>query len=373
MSPYAEPRPALLTRLYPWLLLLLLILAAPQPALAEGPVGIIEVTANVEGAQVWVDGEPVGVVPYTGYFPVGPHQVRVAADHHDPVVRRLDVRESMTKSLPAKLQPGAGTLEFAVQPAGASVHVDGNLVGTAPIRVRDIQPGDHSYRIEAEGYEAVEAEFSFEEGQNLLLRLELLSSAGLFQVESTPPGAAVWIDGEPVGSTPLMLTEQPPGSHKVRVALDGYAEVFRIVDTSDGRKGEVIATLREQGGKLVVKTGDDQASVSVNGSVVGQGSRVVIPSVERGSLQVAVSAPDRDPASVSVRIPIRGTVGVKASLVPVGQGSSELVILPPVYQRWTFWAATAAVAGGGVAGGVLLAKALEPPPAPEGDVVVVLP
>jgi len=75
---------------------------------------------------------------------------------------------------------------------------------------------------------------------------------------------------------------------------------------------------------------------------------------------------------MSLRVPAKGSVTVKAKLAPAGQGASELRQLPPFYGRWTFWAATGAVAAGGVAGGVILAKALEPPEPPSGDVLVVL-
>jgi hypothetical protein len=366
--PFPHPRCLALT-----LLLLLAVLAAGPASAQDGPVGVLVVSASVEGAEVWVDGEKVGVVPYTGYLPVGRHQVRVVADDHDPFVRRVDLREALTSSLDAKLEAGDGTVEFKVQPPASVVHIDGNPVGPAPIRIQDLAPGHHSYLVTADGHESAAAEFDFAKGQNLFFELELLSSAGLFEVDTTPPGATVWLDGDQVGDTPLSISGVALGQHQVRVALDGYADVFRPVDTTDGRKGALDLTLTDHGSRLTVKTGVDAASVLVNGSLAGQGARVVLPEVDRGTLQVAVSAPGLEPAELSVRMPARGRVTVKADMLAAADGRSELVQLPPLYGRWTFWAASAAVAGGGVAGAVILAKALEPPAPPQGDVLVVLP
>lgn len=379
MTPTAarRARPSTRSLLLPsrWLSLLLLLvgLLLVTPASAEEPVGVLSVSGNVQGAEVWVDGDKVGVLPYTGYHPVGRHQVRVVADNFDPFVRKVELIEGLTKSLEAKLVAGQGTVEFSVVPPGATVHIDGNPVGPAPIRVRDLTPGEHSYKVIADGYEPTEAPFSFELGSNVFFDLELLSSAGLFHVGSTPAGATVWLDGDQLGVTPLDISGVALGEHEVRVALDGYAQVFRPVDTSDGRKGSLDLTLDPKGGGLTVKTGSDAATVTINGSQVGQGARVRLPAVDRGTLQIEVSEPGFEPANLALRMPASGVVTVRASLVAAGEGRSELRQLAPFYGRWTFWAATGAVAAGGVAGGVILAKALEPPPAPEGDVMVVLP
>ncbi len=79
MTPTAarRARPSPSPRWLPLTLLLLLTMLVASPAVAQdGPVGVLVVSANIKGAEVWVDGEQVGTVPYTGYLPVGRHQVR---------------------------------------------------------------------------------------------------------------------------------------------------------------------------------------------------------------------------------------------------------------------------------------------------------
>lgn len=342
-------------------------------ALADQPTGMLMVSANVEGATVFIDGEEAGVAPYTGYLAIGRHVVRVVKDHYDPYVRKVDMREELTTRVEAQLVAGKGTVEFSVQPAGATVEVDGNVVGPAPIRIRDLVQGKHHWRISAEGYESREEGFEFTAGQNLLFDLALRESAGLLSIVSTPEGATAWLDGQPVGVTPLELEGVELGEHRVRLHLDEYADVFRPVDTTDGSKGEVVVSMSQEGSRLAVKTGHAEAKVLLDGTEVGQGRKVVLPSVDRGTVRVRVEAPGVEPAVESVRLGARSRHNLRARLLPAERGDSSLVELPPFYGRWTFWAATAAVVGGGVTGGVLLAKALEPPEPPEGDVVVVLP
>jgi hypothetical protein len=45
---------------------------------------------------------------------------------------------------------------------------------------------------------------------------------GSLSISSSPPGAVVFLNGESIGATPLLLRNQPIGSRALRVELDGY-------------------------------------------------------------------------------------------------------------------------------------------------------
>lgn len=60
----------------------------------------------------------------------------------------------------------------------------------------------------------------------------------LLRVDSTPPGATVWVDGERVGQTPL-VREVLAGEHVVRLEHEGYASEQRRLDTTTGLEHEL--------------------------------------------------------------------------------------------------------------------------------------
>ena len=60
-------------------------------------------------------------------------------------------------------------------------------------------------------------------------------AAGTVTVTSDPPDAAVYVDGQFAGRTPLTLERVEAGDHRVRVVKDGYLENGRIVAVSAGR------------------------------------------------------------------------------------------------------------------------------------------
>ncbi len=65
-------------------------------------------------------------------------------------------------------------------------------------------------------------------------------------VSSTPQGATVLVDGEPVGVTPLSL-EVSPGEHTVVVRSEGYADQERRVVVEAGDNEPIESTLDPTG------------------------------------------------------------------------------------------------------------------------------
>lgn len=345
------------------LLLQLLSWLAPC-ALAGESMGILKVKSSVATAEVYVDGTLLGKAPVTKYMPSGAHTIRVVADFHDPWVRRVEILADKTVDLNATLTPGPGSLEFT-GPPGGHVFLDGTDRGALPIRLPAPSPGAHTWRVEAPKFEPAEGKIEVEAGKNYLVEAQLPSSAGVFVVESTPPGARVQLDGEDVGVTPLRLTGVPLGKHGVLLSMEGRSLVAKSVDTTDGSRGEVKATLSEDGATLAVATGDEAARVFVDDVFVGAGKLVQVGPFPKGRTRVRVEIGDKR-ASDTVTLPSRGNVALEVS-------GGDLVARKPLVQRWTFWAAV----GGGVAAGgaaaAVVAAANQPEPPPAGDTVVALP
>ncbi len=115
------------------------------PALGlDGPVACaqrrrrptaVEISATVEDAQVFVDGELVGTLPLEGPIDLQP------GDHTFKIVRRGYTDYLETIAIPASrkpflvvatLLPVSGILIVDTTPAGARVSIDGQLYGETP-------------------------------------------------------------------------------------------------------------------------------------------------------------------------------------------------------------------------------------------------
>lgn len=366
-------------------LLGLLAVAAPSIARAqdapdtpdapdEANTGVLQIAAPVEGAIVYVDNEEVGTAPVTQYVTAGPHMIRIAADGYDPYVRKVEVRAGARARVTASMQKGGGTVEFQSTAPGAKVVIDDKGTSAVPVRLKDLDPGDHTWRVTAPGHEPAAGEFTLRESGNVFVMAELISSRGLFVVTTEPAGATVMLDGAPRGVTPLSLEGVSQGEHVVDLTLDGYARAIQLVDTSDGAKGEVRTTLSTNGGKAIIKTGSADATVKLSGVVVGTGKKVVVPKLARGRYPIEVDKPGSKTATGRVKVGDGGRTAYKTAWSDEGGRSrSKVIMLPPFYESWIFWTAVGVGAGGAVTGGVLARQATKPIPIPDGDVVVTLP
>src|SRR5262249_34893019 len=95
-------------------------------------------------------------------------------------------------------------------------------------------------------------------------------------IESTPPGAAVFVGGEPTGlKTPTTLTGVTKPQLELRLELAGHAPVIRSVTLTPGTTISAKVTLLPLQGRLVISDLPANSSVIVDGQDYDAGE--VIP------------------------------------------------------------------------------------------------
>ena|GEM_PF-6754276 len=73
------------------------------------------------------------------------------------------------------------------------------------------------------------------------------NKAGQIMVESTPPAAAIYVDGDKIGETPKLLS-LPAGKHEIQIRLGGYGAASRNVHIVAGAKERIDLKLLPLGG-----------------------------------------------------------------------------------------------------------------------------
>jgi hypothetical protein len=200
----------------PWLWLLTLLLAGAT--LGEGAYiwhlhttrpaqerGLLRVDGP-EGADVRVDGRPIGAAPIEHVLDAGDYAVEVVAGG---TVLRSD-----------EVNLGPGRTVVLLSPAQASTS-DGRAPGATSVAGTSRAEGA---RTATPGSSATSAASGVAEGAGLSATL------GAVAIESTPPGLPVTMEGRPRGVTPLTIGRLRPGRHDVLVG--GLA---RRVDITAGQ------------------------------------------------------------------------------------------------------------------------------------------
>lgn len=237
---------------------------------------------RVEGGLVVPLGERYLLRP-------GEYRAHARAAGFQPLDRPFAVTEAHNQRLELRLRPLPGRLRVTSAPVdGAEVVVDGEPRGRTPLVVRDLEAGEHLVRITAARYRPFERRVEIA-GRDTEQRLEVTLEPAWAEVtlRSRPPGAALLVDGEPAGTTPL-TAEILEGERTFELRLAGHEpwrETVRVVAGQPLELPEV--ELRPADATLVVTTEPPGASVLADG--VYQGVSPVRVAV-RPQRRVALSA-----------------------------------------------------------------------------------
>jgi len=112
---------------------------------------------------------------------------------------------------------------------------------------------------------------------------------GVLVLNSDPPGAAVWIDGERRAErTPATIEELPLGTYEVRLTSEGFEPLVQSVElTQDAVRAEVGGTLQRPTaasyGVVRVRTEPEGATVLLDGRAVEGTTPLTVPEITPGT------------------------------------------------------------------------------------------
>jgi hypothetical protein len=73
---------------------------------------------------------------------------------------------------------------------------------------------------------------------------------GPLAIVSRPAGARVFLDGHPVGTSPLAMSKVSAGSHVVRLERDGYLPWSSAIQVVAGEQNRVTASLDQRASRV---------------------------------------------------------------------------------------------------------------------------
>lgn len=190
--------------------------------LLEPAWGQMDISSVPEGAEVLVDGNPVGTTPLTTEVLETGTDLSVVKRGYKTWEKQVSVKAGTTETYPPiELVVADGTLELHSSPSGAAVSVGGEFRGTTPVNI-DLSPL-HEHRVELflEGYSKAVRTVQTEPESHSRLDVDLQPIIGRIELSVSPGDAEVLVDGRSVGagSRTLALNAR---EHELTVRKPGY-------------------------------------------------------------------------------------------------------------------------------------------------------
>lgn len=243
------------------------------PSAAAASTGTLTVTTNPAGLDLVIDGQARGRTPFQGQLSPGAH-VLVITHGNDrrsiPVTITAGSEVSQFIELAAST-PQYGQLQIVSEPAGASVSVDGQHRGTAPLTLIDLAPGEHTVTLDSVSGTVTQR-----------VTVAAGATASLVVPMSTPPGVPVsgWIAiASPVdlqifenqrllGSSRTDRIMVAVGRHDLQLANDALG--FRVSRSVQVAPGQVAAVRIELPKGSLAVNAQPWAEVLIDGEHVGE-------------------------------------------------------------------------------------------------------
>lgn len=200
----------------------------------------------------------------------GTYSLDVTADGYYPFEGSLNVDTADVQNRSVNLVPLPGTLILETQPAGATVVMGGQTMGTTPLTLEDIAAGEISFELSAERYLAREEVITVE-GRGITQRFstDLVPGWARVSVDTAPEQVEFSVNVQPLVKTGGIL-ELMAGRQQLTLSASGYVSQTIDVDAianTDIDLGTVKLVAAE--GILSLTSTPSEASVTRDGQFVG--------------------------------------------------------------------------------------------------------
>ncbi len=209
-----------------------------------------------------------------------------------------------------------GLIDLTSTPVGVTVLVDGSSVGETPLQGVEIPAGTRSLRFKHERYLPVERTVEVEGfGKKQSLRVELEPAWAVVTLQTEPAGAALMVDGEEHGVTPLEL-ELIAGSRQLIFTKEDFTplEVDLIIEAGQNI-APAIYKLKPSPATLAISSVPTGATVAIEGTYQGLTPLLInLPSGNQQTLRLTLAG--HLPASRKIKLNPEETRELSVKLEP---------------------------------------------------------
>ncbi len=166
------------------------------------------------------------------------YSLQVQKDGYKPVQTALELRPGESQDQKLHLDSVAKGLYVITRPAGAEVFINGaKQPGLTPVTL-PLAAGQFNVVLRLGGYEAFAGQVQVQDNNQSVMDILLVPRAqphvAWAQVNTTPRGAEILVDGTPTGQTSPARVQVTAGSHILVMRMPGFQASRRAVEVSEG-------------------------------------------------------------------------------------------------------------------------------------------
>ncbi|MFT4628974.1 MAG: sulfatase activating formylglycine-generating enzyme [Arenicella sp.] len=228
-------------------------------------------------AKLFLNGIDFGDLPgLISEVPAGQHELTVDAPLYRPASRSIAVQgRGLTENLAIELVPAWANLNLSSIPAGATVLIDDIPVGNTPLQIK-VEEGVHTLALRAEKFKPSTQEFTVFAQQDLTVKdIALIPADGILTIVTKPDRAAVILNGEYQGVSPLTLNVKPDQSQQLQVYRAGFRLASQQITLEPEQQQEKQINLSQDVASIKFSLSPNDAVLYIDGVRRGVGSQTL--------------------------------------------------------------------------------------------------
>lgn len=274
-------------------------------------------------ASVWLNDEPAGSVPgLLQDIPAGEHTLVIDAPLYRASSRQITVEgKGITQPLNVSLEPAWAELSINSLPEKAIVQIDGERVGQTPLTVK-VEEGLHTIMVQADKFKPFQQDITIVAQQDISVAdIKLLPADGIYEINTEPQEAAVILNGEYMGISPISLNVFPDKAHQLQVFKAGYQTVNQEFTLAPAQRNQQQFELQKELLPVRFSISPQSAELFIDGESKGKGSQTIT----------------LDALPHEIMVKKQGYVDYTAKILPT-KGNEQVVSVSLLTHEQHFWA-----------------------------------
>jgi eukaryotic-like serine/threonine-protein kinase len=219
----------------------------PVPPVGQGAIHVVSdligATAKLRGSSGQIVNQCQTPCSFNDLAPAQ-YSLEVEKAGYQPIQTALQVKPGSVIDQKVTLESLLKGLYLTSRPPGADVFINGaKQSGETPVTL-PLAPGQYNLVVRLPGYEAYAGNVQVKDNIQTQLAVELNARIAWAQVDTTPKGAEIFVDGTTTGQTTPARVQMPAGLHTLIIRLSGYQQVKRTVQASEGGTVNLQETLK---------------------------------------------------------------------------------------------------------------------------------
>jgi len=210
-----------------------------SPAWAE-----ISFASTPPGAEIMVDGQVLGLTPYTAEVLEGEHELTLKLTAHKAWQDDLAVIAGQNIQIPSiALERADGLVFIRSAPSGANVTINGEFRGQTPLEVA-LPPGrGHEITLFRSGFNPANRRIETRPNEEQDITVPLIPITSTVKIITTPSDAELYVDGEFKGVANQTL-ELIAASQIIEIRQEGYVPYTGSFTSRPGLEQELRVNLQ---------------------------------------------------------------------------------------------------------------------------------